>query len=108
MSTITTPAHLPLNDADTEANNRYTLTDVLPGVLMVETQHSVYTVVIHGSDVDGYQVATVVCPAHPITGASMAVLHGVSCRVLGDRLVVVDGRTTMLRTSDIITTHVVA
>lgn len=107
-SPITTPADLPLPTEEEEAFNRSMLTSDLPTVLMVETRHSIYTVVIHGADSDGYQSATVVCPEHKITGASMAVLHGVTCRVLDDRLVVVDGRTTLFRSSPIVSTFIVA
>lgn len=111
MSTIATPRDFALNDEVTERHARYALTGTNPATLMVETRHSTYTVVVHGADDFGYQRATVVCPAHTVTGASMAVLSDVTCRVLDDRLVVVDSddvRRTLLRTTDIISTHVVA
>lgn len=87
------------------------LTGDVPCVIAVETANSVYTVTVHGMTADGYQRASVIAPAHAITGASPALLTGVTCRVLGNRLVVVDTddiRRTVLRTSDIVAIHLVA
>lgn len=111
MYDVTIHTALPLNDAVEEACNRSVLTGSTPAVLLVETGHSVYTVVIHGTDEAGYARATVACPAHPVNGTPAATLTGVVCRVLEDRLVVVDSddvRRTVLRTSPIVATHLVS
>lgn len=106
----TLPTAQPV-DALGEECDRSVLTGLTPATLLVETRNSVYTVVVHGESHDGYQMATVVAPAHTITGAPGAILSGVTCRVLDNRLVVVDTddiRRTVLRTSDIMATHLLA
>lgn len=85
--------------------------DGTEGTYLVVTRNSVYVLTVKGTNAEGYTVADVVVPAHPISNASGGLLVDVVPRFLSGNLVVVDDedvRRTLLRTSEVIGFHHVA